>query len=63
METTSIAKVTQSESITNQGLAPTLQQHTPAHPALSRLRAKLVETSGVQVISAYDRMHHRHSRS
>ncbi len=44
-------------------LAQTLKQHTPSHPALNRMRSKVMETSGVQAISAYDRMHHRHNRS
>ena len=47
----------------NEELVPTLQQYAPEHPALSRMRAKLMESSGVQVITAYDRMHHRHNRS
>lgn len=44
-------------------LLPKLQQHAPNHPALSRMRDKLMQNSGVQAITAYDRMHHRHNRS
>jgi len=44
-------------------LLPKFQQHAPAHPALSRMKEKLMQTSGVQSITAYDRMHHRHNRS
>jgi hypothetical protein len=50
-------------SLTPQDLLPTLRQYAPEHPALSRMRAKLMQNSGVQAISAYDRMHHRHNRS
>lgn len=41
----------------------TLKNHVPAHPILNRMRSKLMETNGLQVISSYDRMHHRHNRS
>lgn len=45
-------------------LNQTLKKVIPQHPALNRMRAKLVETSGVEaVITSYDRMHHRHNRS
>jgi hypothetical protein len=47
----------------NQELMPSLRQYAPEHPALSRMRAKLMQSAGTQVISAYDRMHHRHNRS
>lgn len=48
---------------TTQELLPTLRQYAPEHPALSRMRAKMMQTAGVQAITAYDRMHHRHNRS
>lgn len=48
---------------TNQELMPKLKQISPEHPALSRMRAKMMQSSGVQAITAYDRMHHRHNRS
>ncbi|WP_375444405.1 YhhA family cyclophane-containing RiPP [uncultured Fibrella sp.] len=44
-------------------LAQTLKQHAPSHPALNRMKAKLVGTGGIQAISGYDRMHHRHNRA
>lgn len=47
----------------NQEILPKLKDHTSGHPALSRMRAKMMQTSGVQAITAYDRMHHRHNRS
>jgi hypothetical protein len=49
--------------ISSQEIITTLRQYTPQHPALNRMRAKIMQNSGVQAISAYDRMHHRHSRS
>lgn len=41
----------------------TLKSHIPVHPILNRMRSKLMENNGLQVISSYDRMHHRHNRS
>jgi hypothetical protein len=36
----------------------------PANPALQRLRGRvLAQAEPSEVISSYDRMHHRHSRS
>lgn len=35
---------------------------TPQHPALSRLRAAVLDNQQ-QEITSYDRMHHRHSRT
>ncbi|WP_453967307.1 YhhA family cyclophane-containing RiPP [Bradyrhizobium elkanii] len=36
----------------------------PTNPALQRLQQRLLEvTDASQVITSYDRMHHRHSRS
>lgn len=52
-----------SPALPKQDLLPTLRQFAPEHPALSRMRAKVMQASGVQAISAYDRMHHRHNRS
>ncbi len=40
-----------------------IKQHTPEHPALNRMRSKVFQSQGVQQITAYDRMHHRHNRS
>ena len=50
-------------ALSPQDLLPTLRQYAPEHPALSRMRPKVMQNSGVQAISAYDRMHHRHNRS
>ena len=45
-------------------LQQTLKETPQSHPALSRVQAKLVATAKTEsVISSYDRMHHRHSRS
>jgi hypothetical protein len=45
-------------------LGQALKASAPQHPALGRVHAKLVSSSGTEVaISRYDRMHHRHSRS
>jgi hypothetical protein len=41
----------------------TLKAAQPEHPALRRLRAKLVAGETQVAISRYDRMHHRHNRS
>ncbi len=61
MEKNPVAAASQQPS--NQELMPKLRQITPGHPALSRMRAKMMQSSGVQAITAYDRMHHRHNRS
>ncbi|MFB9843902.1 YhhA family cyclophane-containing RiPP [Mucilaginibacter ginsenosidivorans] len=53
----------QSSIVSAPELLPKLQQNTSEHPALSRMRAKMMQASGVQAITAYDRMHHRHNRS
>lgn len=37
---------------------------SPKHPALNRVRAKLLAVEKIEtVITSYDRMHHRHNRS
>lgn len=42
----------------------TLKKVSTNHPALNRLRAKVVSESALEsVITSYDRMHHRHNRS
>ena len=53
---------------TNVDAAETMQEQlrqTPTqHPAVARLQATLSgQTSPDQVITSYDRMHHRHNRS
>ena len=41
-----------------------LKASAPRHPALNRVHARLVASAETEaVISRYDRMHHRHSRS
>lgn len=36
----------------------------PANPALQRLQARILKTTDAsEVITSYDRMHHRHNRS
>lgn len=41
-----------------------LKESPLRHPALNRVQAKLVASAETEaVISSYDRMHHRHSRS
>jgi hypothetical protein len=41
-----------------------LRESPLRHPALNRVQAKLVASAETEaVISSYDRMHHRHSRS
>ncbi|WP_016869186.1 MULTISPECIES: YhhA family cyclophane-containing RiPP [Fischerella] len=36
----------------------------PKHPALNRVRAKLLAVEKIETaITSYDRMHHRHNRS
>ena len=50
--------------LTEQQLRERLQGSPLRHPALNRVQAKLVASAGTEaVISSYDRMHHRHSRS
>jgi hypothetical protein len=50
--------------LTAEQLQQTLKDTPQSHPALSRVQAKLVATAETEsVISSYDRMHHRHSRS
>jgi hypothetical protein len=49
---------------TTEELREAIRKTEPQHPALDRLRARVVaaeETS--TTITSYDRMHHRHSRS
>lgn len=49
---------------TGEELQKMLKESPLRHPALNRVQAKLVATAETEaVISSYDRMHHRHSRS
>ena len=47
----------------NQDLFTKIKQKAPAHPALSRMREKMMQQSESQSITDYSRMHHRHNRS
>jgi len=50
-------------SLAEQGnLVDELREHRPEHPALARLRQRMVN-SEEQQITSYNRMHHRHNRS
>ncbi len=41
-----------------------LRSEEPEHPALARLARRLADDgSAAEVITSYDRMHHRHSRA
>jgi hypothetical protein len=52
-----------STSLVEQGdLVDELREHRPDHPALARLRQRMVN-SEEQQITSYNRMHHRHNRS
>jgi hypothetical protein len=45
-------------------LVESLKREEPEHPALARLSRRLSEEGAAgEVITSYDRMHHRHSRS
>lgn len=45
-------------------LAQTLRSADLKHAALNRVRARLLSVESVEaIITSYDRMHHRHSRS
>lgn len=47
----------------NQELLNKVKQHIPEHPALNRMRSKIMQNSESQSITDYSRMHHRHNRS
>jgi hypothetical protein len=48
----------------DQPLADAIRDQPQRHPALARLRADLVKgVTAEQVITSYDRQHHRHNRS
>jgi hypothetical protein len=51
-------------AVTQEQLYQMLKTSPLSHPALNRVQAKIVATAETEsVISSYDRMHHRHSRS
>ena len=52
------------QPIAQEQLHQMLRAYPVRHPALNRVQAKMVASSETEaVISSYDRMHHRHSRS
>jgi hypothetical protein len=52
------------ESVSREELGRMLKVYAPQHPALNRVYERLVASAETEVvISRYDRMHHRHSRS
>ena len=56
--------ITQTDSATDEQVVDALRAHPQRHPALARLRQNLVgDGSSSQVITSYDRQHHRHNRS
>lgn len=52
-----------SEEFREMEVAHLLKSITPTHPVLNRIHGHLKAASGVNIISGYDRMHHRHNRS
>lgn len=62
MQTTNINKTSFSETI--DVTTDILKSNPPKHPVLQRLSAKLNdEINTGNLISRYDRMHHRHNRT
>jgi len=56
--------ITQTDSASEEQVMEALREHPQMHPALARLRENLVgDGSSSQVITSYDRLHHRHNRS
>ena len=52
------------QPVSQEQLYQMLKTSPLSHPALNRVHAKIVATAETEsVISSYDRMHHRHSRS
>ncbi|WP_124577838.1 YhhA family cyclophane-containing RiPP [Pedobacter sp. KBW06] len=47
----------------SQDLFTKIKQQASSHPALSRMREKVMQQSDAQSITDYSRMHHRHNRS
>lgn len=59
-----VAETLSSEVETNCGIRSALLRDHPTNPALQRLQSRvLAEAEPSDVITSYDRMHHRHSRS
>jgi hypothetical protein len=56
--------IDEQQPLTEDQLQQMLKEFPLRHPALNRVQAKLVAGADTEaVISSYDRMHHRHSRS
>lgn len=56
--------INEPQPLTEEQLQQMLKESPLRHPALNRVQAKLVASAETEaVISSYDRMHHRHSRS
>lgn len=51
--------------LTDEQIHQMVKESAPlSHPALNRVQAKVLASADTEaVISSYDRMHHRHSRS
>ena len=60
----SVNAINEPQPLTADQLQQMLKESPMRHPALNRVHAKLVASAETEsVISSYDRMHHRHSRS
>jgi hypothetical protein len=60
----SVNAINEPQRVTENQLQQMLRESPLRHPALNRVQAKLVASADTEsVISSYDRMHHRHSRS
>jgi hypothetical protein len=57
--------ISEQPPLTEEQLNQMLKESSPLnHPALNRVQAKVLASADTEaVISSYDRMHHRHSRS
>ncbi|MBW4598527.1 MAG: hypothetical protein KME29_02680 [Calothrix sp. FI2-JRJ7] len=52
------------QNISAEEMSQILKSLSLKHPALNRVRAKLVASDKIETaITSYDRMHHRHNRS
>jgi hypothetical protein len=59
-----VCETNELQPLSEERLQQMLKESPLRHPALNRVQAKLVESAETEsVISSYDRMHHRHSRS
>lgn len=60
----SVNAINEPQPLTGDELQQVLKESPLRHPALNRVQARLVALAETEsVISSYDRMHHRHSRS